>query len=974
MSRMLLKDDIILFREDGSSVKFHIKTHIGSGASCVVYRVVCDDNTEHLLKEYYPRNLDLKRNRDGAIVVPSHKRENFNAGLLRFREGAERQKNIRVLDVSKNVTSNIQGYLYGNGTEYIDMTVFSGCTYDEVKDESLYDMMRRMRALAHIVGCYHDARILHLDIKPQNIFAIPETPEMVMMFDFDSATKKDDILSISSMSYTKDWAAPEQLLPYKRNAICEATDLFSVGEIIFTKIFGRHSTQAERRSFAEYDIDYKADVFKNTNPKVVPLVKELFRHTLCAVPSRRYQTAGALIEQLDKIIKLAHPEKQFLISNPINPKDGFIGRDSEMQDIHTRLQQCPILFLHGIGGIGKSELAKQYATRYKSEYDIVLFAPYTTDMVSLITSDSSIQINNFSRYMDETAEEYCDRKLQKIKELIANKGERILLIVDNLDDEKDKNIRILFELGCRVLLTTRADIGKVFNRPQMEIEAFKDRAVSKKLFRKYYKFSDDEFADVDAIIDLVQGHTLAIELIAKQIDAEWSTVQEIREKLESGGLSSIGDEDVDSVKDDNLSQDSAFGHIKALFDLSVFEKENREHELYVLANLSLVPFTGIDRKLFEKWCDLANHGGKDCVKRLVKSGWIYQEECISLHPLVAEVVMDMRNYEKNVTVFLKHYAVDLKLWLWEPLESSKKAILCACAHKIVHMASKRMASGCLIQTKLMADILRKISELFTQMLFNPRKAMQVISLVNNIVESIEDYPQEDRLDIKGDYGVICDSLGDVEQDDAWHKKAIEIYSEILSDPSLSIMDNDFIATIEQNMACAYDSIYEFDSALGHFQKAIDIRNNEPKGDENSSKLALLYNNVGYMYKMQAKYTMAIEYYEKALPLARDGERLAKIYHDLGWALIEKAPPDYELAMQYAEYSIRMRKVSNDETSFTLAMSKHLLGKILLSHKDKHNFTEAIQLLEEAKDVYLSVLGPAHKYTQQVVELLDSTKS
>ena len=52
MSRILLKNNVTLCREDGSSVKFYIKAHIGSGASCVVYHAVCEDKTEHLLKEY----------------------------------------------------------------------------------------------------------------------------------------------------------------------------------------------------------------------------------------------------------------------------------------------------------------------------------------------------------------------------------------------------------------------------------------------------------------------------------------------------------------------------------------------------------------------------------------------------------------------------------------------------------------------------------------------------------------------------------------------------------------------------------------------------------------------------------------------------------------------------------------------------------------------------------------------------------
>ena len=240
MSRVLLKDkdDVTLYREDGSNVKFHIKAHIGSGASCVVYHALCEDKTEHLLKEYYPRNLNLERDEGGVLIVPEHKREVFDKGLERFRYGNERRKAVRLSENLKNFTSNVQGYFYGNGTEYIDMTVFSGRTYSKIENETLHDLMLRMRTLAQVIGYYHNEGLLHLDIKPDNIFVRPEneTVEDVMLFDFDSVIEKSNKMTVPALSYTKDWAAPEQLLPYKRNSVCEATDLFSIGEIIFTKI------------------------------------------------------------------------------------------------------------------------------------------------------------------------------------------------------------------------------------------------------------------------------------------------------------------------------------------------------------------------------------------------------------------------------------------------------------------------------------------------------------------------------------------------------------------------------------------------------------------------------------------------------------------------------------------------------------------------------------------------------------------
>ena len=74
MSRQLLKGNITLKRDDGSTVGFTIKEHIGSGASCVVYHAVCEDNTEHLLKEYYPRKINITRDDTGKLIIPENKR------------------------------------------------------------------------------------------------------------------------------------------------------------------------------------------------------------------------------------------------------------------------------------------------------------------------------------------------------------------------------------------------------------------------------------------------------------------------------------------------------------------------------------------------------------------------------------------------------------------------------------------------------------------------------------------------------------------------------------------------------------------------------------------------------------------------------------------------------------------------------------------------------------------------------------
>ena len=46
----------------------------------------------------------------------------------------------------------------------------------------------------------------------------------------------------------------------------------------------------------------------------------------------------------------------------------FCGRDTELEELHEALISNDKIFLYGIAGIGKSELAKAYARKYKKTY------------------------------------------------------------------------------------------------------------------------------------------------------------------------------------------------------------------------------------------------------------------------------------------------------------------------------------------------------------------------------------------------------------------------------------------------------------------------------------------------------------------------------------------------------------------------------------------------------------------------------
>ena len=59
----------------------------------------------------------------------------------------------------------------------------------------------------------------------------------------------------------------------------------------------------------------------------------------------------------------------------------FCGREKELEMLHELLLEHGKVFLHGIAGIGKSELAKAYAKQHRKEYTNVLYLTYTGNLM-----------------------------------------------------------------------------------------------------------------------------------------------------------------------------------------------------------------------------------------------------------------------------------------------------------------------------------------------------------------------------------------------------------------------------------------------------------------------------------------------------------------------------------------------------------------------------------------------------------------
>ena len=321
----------------------------------------------------------------------------------------------------------------------------------------------------------------------------------------------------------------------------------------------------------------------------------------------------------------AAPEYRLVARLP-QARDVFRGRQELLERIgEVFCQGKKAVFLEGIGGIGKSELAKQYALNRREDYDTVVFATYTTSLVKLMCDATSIVIEGVEPQPDESEHDFFARKLQILR---AVADERTLIIVDNFDVDADPELAEFLAGRYHVIFTTRnAHPGYT----TLKVEAIRDKAVLMEIFEQNYGMAleESERESVEEIFDLVEYHTYAVELIAKQMEASFLSAGEMLEMLRRGGMETSGQEMISGRND----YKSAFGHICSVFNTGRLSEEEQR----LMRCMALMGTRGIPGARFKEWAELTT---MDDVNALMRKSWIRREAGgrISLHPLVREVV------------------------------------------------------------------------------------------------------------------------------------------------------------------------------------------------------------------------------------------------------------------------------------------------------------------------------------------------
>jgi serine/threonine protein kinase len=283
---------------------YRIVKKIASGGFSIVYLAYDEDGNAVAIKEYLPSSLAL---RQPGELMPAISAENlpvFRVGLKCFFEEGRALARIS----HPNVVS-VVNFFRAYDTVYMVMAYESGRSLQDhilrrrdkgerplVSERFIRKMFNQvMNGLREV----HTHKLLHLDLKPANIYLRMDGTPILLDFGAARQTLKTDMTKLYPM-YTPGFAPPE--LYVKNGNLGPWTDIYSIGASMFACMVGAPPQPADQRKTN----DKMEEHFRKLESMYSRELIQVIRWSLQIDPLARPQSVFAL----QKALREPVPEKQ----------------------------------------------------------------------------------------------------------------------------------------------------------------------------------------------------------------------------------------------------------------------------------------------------------------------------------------------------------------------------------------------------------------------------------------------------------------------------------------------------------------------------------------------------------------------------------------------------------------------------------------------------------------------------------------
>ena len=225
--------------------EYRIEQFLGQGGFGITYAAVqVSLGRKVAIKEFFIGDYCNRNNKGGVSVTSSSKKKNFDDYLKKFIKEA---KHIASLE-HKHIVPLIDIF-EENGTAYYVMKYYgNGSLKDKVsRCGSLSEQaaLRYIRQLASALDYVHSKRIMHLDVKPDNILL--DDDDNVILIDFGLSKHYDTSghqTTGTPVGISEGYAPIEQYEDGSLGSFTPATDVYSLGATLYFLVTGQRPPKA----------------------------------------------------------------------------------------------------------------------------------------------------------------------------------------------------------------------------------------------------------------------------------------------------------------------------------------------------------------------------------------------------------------------------------------------------------------------------------------------------------------------------------------------------------------------------------------------------------------------------------------------------------------------------------------------------------------------------------------------------------
>ena len=699
------------------------------------------------------------------------------------------------------------------------------------------------------------------------------------------------------------------------------------------RIIDKGNKSTEKENFATSECSYKEFVLMMLN-HVDRNSRRGAIHTI--VPKfQEYNKPPAQSEKLQ--LKLTHTMPKAFRN--------FIAREKEFEKMNKLLSVNHYLILEGMGGIGKTELAKQYAYKHSSQYDAIQFIRFSHSIEDTIAN--KLEFDNidekwyFDKYEpDEAIEILFAKKLSAL----CSCANRNLIVIDN-----GGAIHIEEKLAAPngeydVICTTREkSCGSVLEITAMPVEDLL------RLFCEYYKLPlsvDDEPAVRD-VISLVLGHTMTVMIIALAIHRCDITPQEMLERLQNGFDPKLRTEISIKKADLNDRERKAvmYEHLANLFDMT----KMNQNESFIMTNMAIAPYFGIKKKMFYEDAlselykeESFNDKNYTDIDNLIALRWIQYDEqtnCISLHPIISDIAtMQLKPDSKKCKDFICNM-VDIAIVLTNQNYTKRTT-----GAELLKLACKRIND----ETWYTA-MLNNIYGLIVNLLADYPKAIKHLKKAVNIVEKREECL--DTAFVFKSFGEALLNKEDFQESLNWNQKALIIFEKELGTEHL------YTAEIYYNIGLTYFLQRQYEEAMKWYDKVLQI-----KDVENDKDFRIILTNIfshiafiNFTSGDHGKQEGAIEWYNMFLSALTGID---------DYNVMNSSPDEFKKLFETIQKTLNE---SEEKLGINHPNTAFIYSQIANYHLEQENYEEAMSLYQKSLNVFENVYGNEHFYTLEIIK-------